>query len=727
MKQSVFYSALIIFITSCFLFSNAQWTKTRGPYLGSTKAMITVGTDLYAANRTWGGSDANVYKSTDYGDSWFLANNGMSNEYVGMFTNIGSTIFGATWGAGLYRTTNAGASWSVVLNDFVLSTHAKDSVLFVGLDGNGVKVSYDLGQTWTVRNNGFSAVAIVYDIEHIGNYVFCCQETGGGDSARLYRTSNDGLLWEMMRDGLPPGADINHLVANDTTLIASMTGVTGFNYGLYRSTDYGDNWTEINNGIPYVVGGNTGEVFAAANGDLYVTATLQTGSPLIYKSIDNGNNWFLQGNGLRPDQPAYSFTEAGGYVFAGTGSYSTVFRTNNGGVLWEESRKGIANGEILALKEHNGIIYSGGREGLYYTSDGGENWTELQNGLPFGLPITAIEFNGNNIYLATDQYGVYLSNDNGTTWVHSNSGLTGLYAEYINDILFFNNELYVATRDGVYKSTNNGASWFLASTGLPTVFGGGLVNVNTLTSLGNTLYAGTTLEKVYKSTDGGNTWTLSGGSSFTIYSSTIRDLLTVGADLYAATDDGVYKSIDSGNTWTYLDFALTSTLATDGTKIFISNHGATVLTGFGVFESSDAGATWQNITSGLLPASNVMTLLAYNDTLYGGTDTRSVWKKPISTTTGNYEINSQHSDLNCRIYPNPSSNIFTLEFDLSETKTISVLIIDVTGREVMSINAKSFSAGKNKINFNLSELNNGVYFCKIKSDENLQTVKLIKN
>ncbi|MBK6399113.1 MAG: T9SS type A sorting domain-containing protein [Bacteroidetes bacterium] len=35
--------------------------------------------------------------------------------------------------------------------------------------------------------------------------------------------------------------------------------------------------------------------------------------------------------------------------------------------------------------------------------------------------------------------------------------------------------------------------------------------------------------------------------------------------------------------------------------------------------------------------------------------------------------------------------------------------------------------GKNKINLDLSDLNSGTYFCKIKSNIDFQTIKLIKN
>lgn len=79
-----------------------------------------------------------------------------------------------------------------------------------------------------------------------------------------------------------------------------------------------------------------------------------------------------------------------------------------------------------------------------------------------------------------------------------------------------------------------------------------------------------------------------------------------------------------------------------------------------------------------------------------------------------------------KIFPNPFSTVTTLEFYLSATENISVSIVDVVGRVVKNIPAKNLQSGKNRINLNLSELNSGIYFCKIKSNENLQTVKLIK-
>lgn len=77
-------------------------------------------------------------------------------------------------------------------------------------------------------------------------------------------------------------------------------------------------------------------------------------------------------------------------------------------------------------------------------------------------------------------------------------------------------------------------------------------------------------------------------------------------------------------------------------------------------------------------------------------------------------------------YPNPFTSSTTLEFNATETKNISISILDVVGRTVKNIPTKKLQSGENKITIDLTELNNGIYFCQINSVENLQTIKLIK-
>lgn len=97
-----------------------------------------------------------------------------------------------------------------------------------------------------------------------------------------------------------------------------------------------------------------------------------------------------------------------------------------------------------------------------------------------------------------------------------------------------------------------------------------------------------------------------------------------------------------------------------------------------------------------------------------------------TTTNGMLPVRSSDNNL-ITAYPNPFSSTATLEFDLPDAKNVSISIVDVTGRTVRNIPARNIQTRKSKITIDLSELNNGIYFCKIKSSENLQTVKLIKN
>jgi len=80
-----------------------------------------------------------------------------------------------------------------------------------------------------------------------------------------------------------------------------------------------------------------------------------------------------------------------------------------------------------------------------------------------------------------------------------------------------------------------------------------------------------------------------------------------------------------------------------------------------------------------------------------------------------------------KVFPIPFSSSITLEFILSETQNVSIVITDVMGRIVKTIQTKNLQTGNNEITIDLSELNSGIYFTKINSSENTQTIKLLKN
>ena len=93
---------------------------------------------------------------------------------------------------------------------------------------------------------------------------------------------------------------------------------------------------------------------------------------------------------------------------------------------------------------------------------------------------------------------------------------------------------------------------------------------------------------------------------------------------------------------------------------------------------------------------------------------------PLGLTNNLFDLDS------VKIYPNPVTTSTTLELNMKTSKNVEITVRDLLGKAVINIPEQDFQPGLRKINLDFSGLNSGLYFCHIKSDENLQTVKLIK-
>ncbi len=79
------------------------------------------------------------------------------------------------------------------------------------------------------------------------------------------------------------------------------------------------------------------------------------------------------------------------------------------------------------------------------------------------------------------------------------------------------------------------------------------------------------------------------------------------------------------------------------------------------------------------------------------------------------------------IYPNPSSGQFGVVFEAAKAGTITVLISDVNGRPVETVDERAINAGKHYLQFDLAPLSSGVYILDIMmEDESIFTDRIIK-
>ena len=214
-----------------------------------------------------------------------------------------STWFIGTAGGGVWRTRNAGTTWDNVFNsggtvsvgDVAIAPSNQD-LIWVGTGeengrnsvqwGDGVYKSEDGGQTWT--HKGLRESFQIGHIEvHPTNpdivYVAALGRLWGDNEERgVYRTKDGGDTWErvLFLDEKTGCIDVRVHPKDPMTVFACMYARKrdrfdgndpvvrfGAESGLFRSIDGGDNWQQINEGLPTCTWGRSGIDLLASNPD----------------------------------------------------------------------------------------------------------------------------------------------------------------------------------------------------------------------------------------------------------------------------------------------------------------------------------------------------------------------------------------------------------------------------------------------------------------------------
>lgn len=131
-----------------------------------------------------GTNGAGIYKSDDYGTTWFAINNGLNGALnFRAIESKGNTLFaGGPNGTGVFRSLDFGANWNLLGGGLASSSYrgfASNSQLIVaGSFGGGVFYSTDNGDNWTTINTGLTDLTI-FDLELNDNYLIAATNTQG--------------------------------------------------------------------------------------------------------------------------------------------------------------------------------------------------------------------------------------------------------------------------------------------------------------------------------------------------------------------------------------------------------------------------------------------------------------------------------------------------------------------------------------------------------------------
>jgi hypothetical protein len=75
--------------------------------------------------------------------------------------------------------------------------------------------------------------------------------------------------------------------------------------------------------------------------------------------------------------------------------------------------------------------------------------------------------------------------------------------------------------------------------------------------------------------------------------------------------------------------------------------------------------------------------------------------------------------------PNPAKDATTINYDLKEVSDVSVSVLDITGKQLFSLNQGVQHAGAHSVKINISELPDGMYFYSLRAGSSVSTQKLI--
>ncbi len=76
-------------------------------------------------------------------------------------------------------------------------------------------------------------------------------------------------------------------------------------------------------------------------------------------------------------------------------------------------------------------------------------------------------------------------------------------------------------------------------------------------------------------------------------------------------------------------------------------------------------------------------------------------------------------------YPNPFNPKTRIKFDVPKTSSVTIKIIDLSGKEVMTIVNSVFEAGSYEALIDAANLASGTYFCRMESADFLKTRKIV--
>ena len=401
-----------------------------------------------------------VWKSVNGGSTWTSLNDFMANLAVVslvidpanpniIYAGTGEGFYNldAIRGAGIFKSTDAGASWSQLsstnnLNYYYVNDLDYDAVngvlyaatrkgLYASADGGGsftTKISYTNGNDihFTDIEIAYTNPTTIYTAYGLFSQSEIWRSIDGGSSFQANASLNGAGRIELATSKSNTGYVYVSLMDLNTN------GTLWFGY----SSDAGNNWAQVDTPGPSL------------------SATTYTGGQAWYDNIvsvdpDNHNNVFAGGiDNFKSTNAGTSWTQKTNWY---SGAGFQYVHADQHAMAWAPS--------------NSNIVYLGNDGGIWKSTNKGENWTSMNNNLfitqfyygavnPTGTVYAGgLQDNGTIRTTGSTNWGEIFGGDGGATEIDF-SNTNNIYMEYVNLAIF--------------KSTDGGATTFKAMNGIPT-------------------------------------------------------------------------------------------------------------------------------------------------------------------------------------------------------------------------------------------------------------------
>ena len=646
-----------------------------------------------------------IWKSLNGGGNWIpLSDNlpqiGVSGIAIDpnntniIYISTGDTDANDTYSIGVLKSIDGGQTWNTTgliyntsgnsTGDIVMNPN-NSNMLWVATS-NGLYRTTNAGMTWSVAKQGDFSQGRIRLKPGDPTTLFASSDS------KFYRSTNSGTTFVNITSGLPISSNrliLDVSAANSSYVyVMSANSNNGFQ-GIYKSVNGGLNFIKTSGSIDVFDGSAQAWYDMAFAVSQTNAEELYTGCLNVWKSNDGGVSAFKLNDWNAPTSLPYTHADIHYLRFFGDklycGSDGGVYVSQNNGIQFTDLTssaqisqfykiavaKQTASKMVGGLQDNGGHAYSDNQWKNYYGADGMD---------------TAIDPTNSNLFYGFIQNGssLYISNNAGNSITGGVASPSGQNGNWVTPLISNSlGEIY-AGYSNLYKIVNG--AWVqqnLAS------FGTGNINLVSIDPKNDNIIYVVKNSELYKSTDKGINFSLAFTSSSAITSVNVH---STESNIVYITTQGIFglamKSINGGTAFT----SISQGIPNIGKNIIIHqgrnpNNPLFVGTSLGVYYRDDTMTQFEPFDTNLPNVS--ITDLEVNledEKIIAATYGRGIWTSPIVVVAPLFDIKTTSI---------PSPTAYAISCDSSPI--IPQVLVKNNGTNL--INSVDFSYSINNVNY----------------------------